>query len=100
MEVQQFTASQDAEGVFRFKGELTIHGIDYLNKILLDISSAHPKKISICMAEVTFADTASLQLLIAFRRSLEPEIEWSLLELSPELEKILGISDLKKALVD
>ena len=100
MEMQQFTVSQDAEGAFQFKGELTIHGIDYLNKLLLDISSAHAKKISICMAEVTFADTASLQLLIAFRRSLEPGIEWRLLELSPELEKILEISDLKTALVD
>jgi len=99
MEMQQFTASQDAEGVFRFKGELTIHGIEYLRKFL-DTSFAHAKKISISMTDVTFADTASLQLLTAFRRSLEPEIEWRLLELSPELEKILEISDLKTALVD
>ena len=99
MEMQQFTVSQDAEGVFRFKGELTIHGIEYLKKFL-DTSVVHAKKISICMAGVTFADTASLQLLIAFRRSLEPEFEWRLLELSPELEKILEISDLKTALVE
>ena len=98
MEVHQFTASQDAEGVFRFKGELTIHGIEYLRKFL-DTSCLRAKKISIGMAEVTFADTASLQLLIAFRRSLKPEIEWGLLELSPELEKILEISDLKDSLI-
>lgn len=99
MGMSLFTVSQDDEGVFRFKGELTIHGVEYLRSFL-DTSFAHAKKISICMAEVTFADTASLQLLIAFRRSLEPEIEWRLLELSPELEKILEISDLKTALVD
>ena len=98
MEMQQFTVSQDAKGVFRFKGELTIHGIKYLKKFF-DTSFAHAKKISISMAGLTFADTASLQLIIAFRRSLEPEIELRLLELSPELEKILEISDLKTALV-
>jgi len=98
--MSQFTVSQDAEGVFQFKGELTIHGIDYLNKLLLDISLAHAKKISICMSGVTFVDTASLQLLIAFKRSLKPETEWRLLGLSPKLEKILEISGLKTALVD
>jgi len=98
MGMQQFTASQDAEGVFQFKGELTIHGIEYLKKFF-DTSFARAKKISVSMAGVTFADTASLQLLIAFRRSLEPEIEWKLLELSPELEKILEISDLKDSLI-
>ncbi|MBW2568435.1 MAG: STAS domain-containing protein [Deltaproteobacteria bacterium] len=99
MEMPQFTVSQDAEGVFRFKGELTIHSIEYLKRFL-DTSFVHAKKISICMAEVTFADAASLQLLIAFRRSLKSESEWILLELSPELEKILKISGLKAALVD
>lgn len=97
MGMSQFTVSQDAEGVFRFKGELTIHGIEYLRKFL-DTAFVHAEKISISMAGVTFADTASLQLLIAFRRSLEPEFEWRLLELSPELEKILEISDLKNSL--
>ncbi len=98
MEMPQFTVSQDVEGVFQFKGELTIHGIEYLRKFL-DTSFVRAKKISICMAEVTFADTASLQLLIAFRRLLKPETEWRLLELSPELEKILEISDLKDSLI-
>ncbi|MBC8199643.1 MAG: STAS domain-containing protein [Desulfobacteraceae bacterium] len=94
----QFTVSQDAEGIFRFKGELTIHGVEYLKRFL-DTSFVRAKKISICMADVTFADTASLQLLIAFRRALKPETEWNLLELSPELEKILEISDLKNSLI-
>ena len=97
MGMSQFTVSQDAEGVFRFKGELTIHGIEYLRKFL-DTAFVHAEKISISMAGLTFADTASLQLLIAFRRSLEPEVEWRLLELSPELKKILEISDLKNSL--
>ncbi len=99
MEMPQFTVSQDAEGVFRFKGELTIHSIEHLKRFL-DTSFVHAKKISICMVEVTFADAASLQLLIAFRRSLKPDTEWNLLELSPELERILEISGLKTALVE
>ncbi|MDI6687341.1 MAG: STAS domain-containing protein [Desulfobacterales bacterium] len=98
MGIQQFTVSQDTEGVFRFKGELNIHGIEYL-KEFVDTYFAEAKEISLCLAEVTFADTASLQLLIAFRKSLEPKIKWRLLELSPELEKILGISGLKDSLI-
>lgn len=99
MGIPQFTVNQDAEGVFRFKGELNIHGIEYL-KEFVDTYFAEAKEISLCLAEVTFADTASLQFLIALRRSLEPKIKWRLLELSPELEKILGISNLKTALVE
>jgi len=99
MVIPQFTVSQDAEGVFRFKGELTIHGLKYLRKFI-DTSFAEAKEISFCLAGITFADTAALQFLIAFRRSLGPNIAWRLLELSPELEKILEISDLKTALVE
>ncbi|MDA3834730.1 MAG: STAS domain-containing protein [Spirochaetales bacterium] len=99
MGISQFAVSQDAEGVFQFKGELTIHSIEHLKRFL-DTSFVSAKKISICMVGVTFADAASLQLLIAFRRSLKPETEWDLLGLSPELEKILEISGLKTALVE
>jgi anti-anti-sigma regulatory factor len=99
MGIPQFTVNQDSEGVFRFKGSLTIHDIGYLKKTF-ETSFSNTKKISICMSEVTFADTASLQLIIAFRRALGPETEWDLSGLSPELEKILEISDLKTALVD
>jgi len=99
MGIQQFTIIQDAEGIFRLKGELTILDIEYL-KEFLDTTLGRVKKILLDMAEVTYADTASLQLLIAFRRNLKPEIEWQILGLSPELDTIVTVSGLKRFLVE
>jgi anti-anti-sigma regulatory factor len=99
MGIRQFTIIQDAEGIFRVKGELTILDIEYL-KEFLDTTLGREKKIFFDMAEVTYADTASLQLLIAFRRNLKPDIEWQVLELSPELDMIVTVSGLKTFLVE
>jgi len=95
METRRFVVSQDAEGTFRFKGKLTIHDLEYL-KEFLDFSLANLKNISLDMEEVVYADIASLQLLIAFRRARDPKVNWHIEKISPELEKILELSDLKK----
>jgi anti-anti-sigma factor len=98
MQTKPFTVSQDSEGTFRFKGKLTIHDLEYL-KEFLDNSLASLKNISLNMEEVVYADTASIQLLIAFRKALEPEVNWKITNISPEFEKILELSDLKKELI-
>ena len=93
-----FKISQDSAGVFRIDGELTIHDIENL-KSFLDNHLSRAKKISLDLGKVTYVDTASLQLLIAFRKALKPEIEWEITELSPELDMILNISGLRKVLL-
>jgi len=98
METRQFTVSQDAEGTFRFKGKVTIHDLEYLKKFL-DASLANLKSISLNMEEVIYADTASIQLLIAFRKSRGSEVNWKITNISPELGKVLELSDFKKELI-
>lgn len=98
MDIKQFTVHQDVEGTFRFKGKLTIHDLEYL-KEFIDTSLSKIKKISLSMEEVEYADTASLQLIIAFRKTRGSGDDWTISKISPGLEKILEISDLKKAFV-
>jgi anti-anti-sigma factor len=98
METRQFTVSQDAEGAFRFKGKVTIHNLEYL-KEFLDTSLANLKNISLSMEKVVYADTASIQLLIAFRKSRSSDVNWKITNISPELEKVLELSDFKKELI-
>ena len=98
LDTRQFTVYQDVDGTFQFKGKLTIHDLEYL-KEFLDASLSRSKRITLSMEEVEYADTATLQLLIAFKRSRDPEVEWKVIKLSPGLEKILEVSNLKKALV-
>ncbi|MBT9438196.1 MAG: STAS domain-containing protein [Desulfobacterales bacterium] len=98
METRQFTVSQDAEGTFRFKGKVTIHNLEYL-KEFLDASLADLKNICLSMEEVVYADTASIQLLIAFRKARSSGVNWKITNISPELEKILELSDLKRKLI-
>jgi len=99
MEAQQFSIMQDADGTYRFKGEITIHNIEHL-KNFLDTTVDRAKRIFINMTEVTYADTASLQLLIAFRKKVrKAKLKWKIREISPELDTILEISGLKKHLM-
>jgi len=98
METRQFTVNQDAEGTFRFKGKLTIHDLEYL-KEFLDTSLDRIKNIFLNMEKVVYADTASIQLLIAFRKARSSEVNWKITDMSSELEKILELSDLKKELI-
>ena len=77
---------------------MTIHDLEYL-KEFIDTSLAHAKNIFLNMEKIVYADTASIQLLIAFRKSRSSEVNWKITNISPELEKILELSDLKRELV-
>lgn len=98
-ESKQFSLRQDADGIFFFTGELTIHDLEYL-KQFFDTLTARTDKIFLNLAEVTYADTAFLQLLIAFRIMVKPINECQIVEMSPEFERIVTVSGLKSFLED
>lgn len=98
MPAKNFTISQDEGGTYHLQGELTIHELEEI-KAFLDKSLTSLKKneIAISFAKVGFIDTAVLQLLIAFKRWIEPDTKLKISELSAEVEDILSLSGLRTA---
>ncbi|MBW1988907.1 MAG: STAS domain-containing protein [Deltaproteobacteria bacterium] len=94
MAARKFEVQQEVDGAYAFSGEMTIHDLEYL-KEFLDSVGSRTKKVFISLQNVRFIDTASLQLLIAFRKSLGKKGELSVTAVSPEVEKILEVSGLK-----
>jgi anti-anti-sigma factor len=89
---------QDEQGIQHFMGELSIHNLERLRAVLLNIPETRDE-VALSFASVRFMDTAALQLLIAFRISLPARVTWRVVDLSSELEKILTISGLRTALL-
>jgi anti-anti-sigma factor len=100
MAAKNFSVSRDEGGTYLLQGELTIHELEEL-KAFLDksLKSADKKEIAISFAKVGYIDTAVLQLLIAFKRWIEPDTKLKISALSPEVEDILSLSGLKIALL-
>ena len=98
MPAKNFTITQDKGGTYHFQGELTIHELREL-KAFLDksLKNEKNKEIAFSFAKVDFTDTAVLQLLIAFKRWIEPDTKLKISELSGEMEDILSLSGLKNA---
>ncbi|MBU2489298.1 MAG: STAS domain-containing protein [Proteobacteria bacterium] len=94
MAARNFEVAQDVDGTYLLKGDLTIHDLDYL-KGFLENARSRSRKLNLSLAEVGFADTASLQLIIAFRKNLGSGGKLVITALSPEVEKILEVSGLK-----
>jgi anti-anti-sigma factor len=90
--------TRDEHGTQHFHGELSIHDLEQLRAILQNLQ-ATTDRFSLSFAAVDFMDTAALQLFIAFRISLPPQVTWRIVSLSPKLEKILAISGLRMAFV-
>jgi anti-anti-sigma factor len=90
---RNFSVSQDMNGVYVLKGELTIHDLDYL-KEFLESSAIRSGKVALSFSELAFADTASLQFLASFKRGMGIAHGLVIEGLSPEMEKILRISGL------
>lgn len=89
---------EDEQGVIHIAGELTIHSLERLRLFLTDLLHSN-KEPELSLAEVTFIDTAALQLLVAFRKSLPAGRRWRLVAVSDQVERILTLSGLKKALL-
>ena len=98
MPSKAFSISQDDQGIYHLEGELSIHDLDEL-KAFLEGSVKDTQEIPISLAKIRFIDTAALQLLIAFKRLLEPEVKLRISAVSDEVEDILSLCGLKSALV-
>lgn len=98
MTARTFSISQDGQGVYHLEGELSIHELDEL-KTFLEESLKDAQEVPISLAKVRFIDTAALQLLIAFKRRLEPDVKLRISAVSAEVEDILSLCGLKAALV-
>jgi len=95
MASKNFSVSQDKSGTYHLQGELTIHDLEELKDFLEKTLKDEKKKIVISFAEVGFIDTPVLQLLIAFKKWIEPNTELKISALSGEVEDILSLSGLR-----
>ena len=98
MAAKNFSVSQDEQGTYHLRGELSIHELDDL-KGFLEESLKGGQEIVISLANVRFIDTAALQLLIAFKKRFEPEAKFRISAVSSEVEKVLSLCGLKTTLV-
>lgn len=98
MVAKNFSASEEEQGTYQVRGELTIHELDDL-KDFLEESLRGGQEVVISLANVKFIDTAALQLLIAYKKRFEPETRLRMSAVSSEVEKILSLCGLKTALV-
>jgi anti-anti-sigma factor len=93
-----FKVSQDADGTFLLQGELTIHDLEYF-KDLVDSAFSRAKTLSLSFEDLAFLDTASLQFLLSYKKSLGKGRSWVIRGVSPEVSKILEVSGTRKYLV-
>jgi anti-anti-sigma factor len=98
MSAKNFSVSQDGQGVYHLEGELSIHELDKV-KVFLEESLKGVGEVSLSLAKVRFIDTAALQLLIAFKRRLEPGVKLKISSVSDEVEDILSLCGLKASLL-
>jgi anti-anti-sigma factor len=88
----------DEQGILHLTGELSIHTLEPLHQSLTDMLYSNEELI-VSFAGVDFMDTAVLQLLLAFRRSLPPSRTWLVVGVSEKMEQILSLSGLRTALL-
>ena len=89
---------EDEQGITHISGELTVHGLERLRLFLTDLLHSNKEPV-LSLAEVTFMDTAALQLLVACRKSLPAGRPLRVVAVSDQVERILSLSGLKKALL-
>jgi anti-anti-sigma factor len=100
MTAKNFSVTRDKQGTYHLQGELTIHDLEALRDFLQkSLKERQESEVVFSFADVGFMDTAALQLLIAFKRWLEPEARLRISALSPEVEDILSLSGLRTALL-
>ncbi|MDY6990371.1 MAG: STAS domain-containing protein [Thermodesulfobacteriota bacterium] len=95
---RHFSTSQDGHGAYCLKGELSINDLEELRDFLEECRQGR-QEIAISLAEVRFIDTAALQLLIAFKKGVEPDVKLRISAVSAEVDDILSLCGLKSALL-
>lgn len=96
---RSFTARRDEDGRYYLEGELSIHVLDQFKKFLVSALESGDKSLFVSLKNISFIDTACLQMLLVFKKSLEPGGVLRVTEVSDEVEKILSLSGLKAALL-
>ncbi|NVM21925.1 MAG: STAS domain-containing protein [Desulfobacterales bacterium] len=98
MSAKNFSRRRDKHGTYCLRGELSIHELEDL-RVFLEKTLKPGQEHTISLAGVRFIDTAALQLLIAFKKHLEPEGKLRISAISDELEHILSLSGFKTTLM-
>ncbi|GAA1602989.1 STAS domain-containing protein [Actinoplanes couchii] len=76
-------------------GEIDISTVESVRMTLLRAVTAHPHRIIVNMAAVSFIDSTGLGALIAaFQRARDAHIDFTLAEPSPQVRQILILSGL------
>lgn len=98
MAAKNFRVNQDKHGIYQLQGEVSIHELEEF-KAFLEESVKGGQHIAISLTGVRFIDTAALQLIVAYKRRLEPEIKLRISAVSAEVEEILSLCGLKTVLM-
>ena len=80
----------------KFAGDLTIHILEGLMKKLDEIIDKAKKDITINFKKVTSIDCASLQLLLAFKKSIEKKVSVKIINIHPNVARVFKISGLER----
>ena len=97
MAEQNFSVSKDENNIYHFDGEISIHDLEAF-KDFLEESHKDCLELILNFDKVKFIDTAAIQLLVVFKKWLEPGVKLRLSSLSGEVENILALCGLKTAL--
>jgi anti-anti-sigma factor len=98
MDPKHFSTGQDDHGNYFIEGELSINELDELRDFLEEALKGR-QEIAVSLAGVRFIDTAALQLLIAFKKGLAPDVKLQISAVSAEVDDILSLCGLKSALL-
>jgi anti-anti-sigma factor len=94
-----FNVQRDDHGIYHLQGEVSIHALgelkDFLEKAL---QSAH-NELCVSLEKVRFIDTASLQMLLVFKKSIGPGVALRICGVSAEVENILSLCGLRAVLL-
>lgn len=85
------------DNTYKFSGEIDIYDLDEFHGILTKLSSK--ETILLDFRKVANMDTAALQLLISFKKSLPRKCKFKIVGFHPSLEKVLTISGLSRYLM-
>ena len=86
---------EQAEGIIKLSGEIGVHHLDDLYECLKD-RFVLEQDLTIDCQEVVQMDTAAIQVLIAFKKSLAKGHKLTIKNISPALEKVWEIIGVKQ----
>ena len=89
---------EQAEGIIKLRGEIGVHHLDDLYECLKD-RFVLEQDLTIDCQEVVQMDTAAIQVLMAFKKSLTEGHRLTIKNIPPDLEKVWEIIGVKQMLL-